>query len=76
MPANTQPATGFIAVTPSDTTIIGCRALFIGTSGNLTLDSANQSNVVFKNVPSGTVLPVQALRVKAATTALDIVALY
>lgn len=65
------------AVTPSDTTLIGgCRALYIGGAGNLTLDFPDASNVVFTAVPVGTTLCVSPLRVKAATTATLIVALY
>jgi hypothetical protein len=72
------PAATAKAVTPNDTTTIGgCRGLYIGGAGNLTLDFADGSNnVVFTAVPVGTLLPVAPLRVKAATTATLIVALY
>ncbi len=77
MAVDSGPAGGAIAVVKSDTTTIGgCRALYIGTTGDVTLDTALQTNVVFKAVPAGTILPVAALRVKAATSAADIVALY
>jgi hypothetical protein len=46
-------------------------------TGALTLHFADgQSNVVFSAIPAGTLLPVAPLRVKAATTATLIVALY
>lgn len=55
------------------------KALFIGTGGNIALTLANDTtgtSVTFKNVPSGTVLPVRPSRVWATnTTATDIVAL-
>jgi hypothetical protein len=78
MPISTAPAGTARAVTPSDTTTIGgCRALWVGGAGNLTLDfSDGATNIVLTAVPAGTLLPVAPLRVKAATTATSIVALY
>lgn len=75
------PAQGAVAVTPSDTTDLsptGCRALFIGTGGNVSIDTQQgDTAVVHKNIPSGTVLPIGAKRVRATgTTAADIVAWY
>lgn len=72
------PAETAKAVVTSDTTTIGgCRALWVGGAGNLTLDFADGSNnVVITGVPAGTLLPIAPLRVKAATTATSIVALY
>lgn len=72
------PAGTAKAVTPSDTTTIGgCRGLYVGGAGNLTLDFADgTTNILFSAVPAGTVLPVAPLKVKAATTATSIVALY
>lgn len=72
------PAETCRAVTTSDTTTIGgCRALWVGGAGNLTLDFADgQNNVVIAGVPAGTLLPIAPLRVKTATTATSIVALY
>jgi hypothetical protein len=72
------PAETARAVTPSDTTTIGgARALWVGGAGNLTLDFADgQTNVLFSGVPAGTLLPVAPLKVKAASTATLIVALY
>jgi hypothetical protein len=66
------------AVTPSDTTTLGgARALWVGGAGNLTLDFADgTTNVVITGVPAGTLLPIAPLRVKAATTATNVVALY
>jgi hypothetical protein len=72
------PAETARAVTPSDTTTIGgCRGLWVGGAGALTLDFPDgQTNVVISGVPAGTLLPVAPLKVKAATTATLIVALY
>jgi hypothetical protein len=72
------PATTARAVTPSDTTTIGgCRGLWVGGTGALTLDFADgQNNVVISAIPAGTLLPIAPLRVKVATTATLIVTLY
>lgn len=77
MAIDAGPAMQAKAVTKSDTTTIGgCRALYIGTAGDLTVDTAGQTDIAFVGVPAGTILPLAVLRVKAATTASDIVALY
>ena len=75
--SETFPASGAAAVTPSDTTILDCRALYIGGSGNLVLQMPNRdTSVTFFNVLGGTILPVSARRVMLATTATNIVALF
>lgn len=73
------PAKTFVAVTPSNTANLAsvCRALFVGTGGDLAAIGDDGSAVTFKNVPSGAVLPVRTIRVNSTnTTATDIVALY
>jgi len=66
-------------ITPSDATPLTTvpKALYIGTGGNVTLRSVDDSfDSVFKNVPSGAILAVRAQYVRATgTTAADIVAL-
>lgn len=67
-----------VAVTPSDATVIPVtRALYIGTSGNLTVRMAGTGNqVLFVSVATG-IFPVQVDRVySTGTAALNIVALY
>jgi hypothetical protein len=77
MSEDTAPATRYAAVTPNDSTVVNARALYVGTAGNLALKAdANAATVTFSNVPAGTVLPVGAWFVMAATTASNIVALY
>ena len=81
-----SPAAGAVAVTPSDTANISsgaCRALYIGgPSGGQYVDvvvmpAGYSASVTFKNVPVGSILPVNATRVLATgTTATFIVALY
>ena len=72
--------TGFaseaVSVTKSDSTILNGVALYVGTGGDLTVTmSGSVVDVVFKNVPDGTFLPIAVEKVKAATTAADVLAL-
>lgn len=64
-------------VTPSDATVLPVtRALYIGTTGNLSVVMADDGNTVpFSNVPVG-IFPIQVTQVLAATTATNIVALW
>ena len=64
------------AVTPNDATPVGpTRAIYVGTTGNLTVRMYGDSNsvVTFNNVPVGW-HSIQCDRVMAATTAGNIVA--
>lgn len=72
-----NPAAGYAAVTPSDTTDLGpVRALYIGVTGNVVLSTGlTGAGITFANVPVG-ILPVQCRRVLAATAASSITALY
>lgn len=51
------------------------RALYIGGAGNVTVQGPDGSVVTYVNVQAGFALPVQAIRVTAAT-ATDIVAMH
>ena len=77
-PTATFSARSVAAVTPSDSTdLTGCRALWVGGSGTLTvkgLDNANAVNIVIPT--AGILIPIFAARVMAATTATNIVAFY
>lgn len=68
------------AVTTSNTSIITCRALYIGTGGNVSVQMLgyDNSNTVlsFANVPSGTTLDIRVTKVLTNTTATDIIALF
>ncbi len=64
-----DPASDAFPVTPSDTAIIAARALYVGTGGNVTLTTVQGVDVLFANVPDGTILPVRVKRVKATLTA-------
>lgn len=73
----TIPATSAVALTKSDTTVIGLtRALYIGTTGDVAVRMADGRSVTFKTVPVG-VLPIQCDQLlSTGTTAAEVVALY
>ena len=69
----------FVAVTPSDSVPISCRAIYIGGAGNVTVKAnAGATGVVFTAPPVGTILPLnldQGLIMATGTTATLMVAL-
>lgn len=67
-----------VDVTPSDSaTIPPTRALYVGSGGDIKATLSLGGTAVFVGVPSGTILPIQAVRVWSdSTTASDILALY
>ena len=75
-----SPARNYFAVTPHDTTkfTFETRGLFIGVGGDVAvLGFGDSTAVVFKNVASGTMMPLRAVRVDSTnTTATDIVGVY
>lgn len=74
------PATRGVAVVPHDANALADipKALFVGMGGDLVARGANDaSDVTFKNLAAGSVLPFRARFVRATgTTAASIVALY
>jgi hypothetical protein len=47
------------AVTPSDTTVINCRAIYVGGAGNVAVKTvAGGTAVTFTAPPVGTILPI------------------
>ena len=77
---NTHTSGAVRAVTPNDSTDLSlgtCRALYIGTGGDVSIDDLSGETVVFVGALAGSILPIQTARVNATgTTASDIVALY
>lgn len=70
---------GWSAITPSDTTLINCRGIYVGGAGAVTVSiDSSAASVTFAAVPVGTILPValDGGRVMAATTATLLLALY
>ena len=69
----------FQAVTPSDTTLINCRAIYIGGAGSVTISKDGTSpGVVFTAPPVGAILPIildQGRIMATGTTATLMVAL-
>lgn len=77
MSESVAPATKYAAITPSDTTIVGCRAIYVGGAGNLSLQAYEGGPTVVFTAPAiGVEHPLSAYRVMAATTATLLVALY
>jgi hypothetical protein len=75
----TGPISKGATVTPSDSTDLATsgRALWVGTGGDVNLTTVDGSTFVMKNVPSGTMLPIRAARIRStSTTATDIVVLW
>lgn len=79
-PIEDQGAQQLRAVTPADNAplLLGpCRALWVGGAGNLSvIAEGDTSAVTVSGVPAGTVVPIRAKYVQAATTATLIVAMY
>lgn len=73
------PSSHPLAIIPSNTVplVATPKALYIGTGGTVVLRTASgATDVTFKNLASGQILPVRAQFVRATgTTAADIVAL-
>lgn len=68
----------FQTVTASDTTLINCRAIFIGGAGNITISKDGSSTGVLFAVTAGQILPImlsQGRIMSTGTTATGIVAL-
>lgn len=69
-----------LAITPHDTTNIkskwATRGVYVGGAGDVTA-VVNGAAILFKSVPVGTILPINATRVNATgTTATYLVALF
>ncbi len=52
------------------------RALWVGVSGDVTIETPRGETVLFTAVAAGTILPTWASKVTGATTASNIVAFY
>lgn len=74
--SSTAPAAGAKTVTPSDSTVVNCRGLYVGTTGDVAVTTARGDVVTFKTVPVG-LLPIQCQKVMSTnTTASNILALF
>lgn len=66
------------AVTPSDSALIGCSALYVGTTGNIAIVAeGDTAAVVLTTVPAGAIIPIACAQVLlTGTTAANIVAIF
>ncbi|WP_417310546.1 spike base protein, RCAP_Rcc01079 family [Devosia sp.] len=72
------PATHGFAITPDDGSDLAetTRAIYVGTAGDLVAVLTSGAELTFASVPSGSVLPVRADRIRAtATSAGDLIGL-
>jgi hypothetical protein len=71
------PAHGLQTVTPSDSTVLEFRGLYVGGAGNVAIQSIRDTAATtLISVPAGTILPIAGVRVMSTnTTATNIVAL-
>ncbi len=80
MDSVSSPATRAAAVAPNDVNALADvpKALFVGTGGTVVARGVGGGvDALFKNIASGSILPLRAQYVRATgTTAQDIVALY
>jgi hypothetical protein len=76
--ASNSPGAVFIAVTPADTNLANgiCRGIYVGAAGNLTILDTDGNTVAFVAPALGVIHPIQAVQIKAATTATSILAVY
>lgn len=73
---STAPAHGAVSITPSDVTVIPVtRAVYVGTAGTLAVRMADGMTITFPTVAAG-IFPIQVDQVLAASTALNLIALY
>jgi hypothetical protein len=78
-PSADSPAYDFEAVNIGGgdyTPAVTCRALYVGTSGNVSVVSLGGTTTIFNNVLGGTILPIAFTKVtQANTTASNMVAM-
>lgn len=74
----TFPGMDAVSVTPSDSTEYDppFRALYVGGDGNVVITTLRDTVATFVDVPPGTILPVAGVKVRAATTATNITAIF
>lgn len=68
---NLQIADEAVVVTPNDSTVLNAGVLYVGTGGDVTVDTLNSTNKTFKNVADGSILYVMVTKVYATGTTAD-----
>jgi hypothetical protein len=79
-----EAARNAFTITPSDVTVFEqpTRGIYIGGAGDLVVDfmgyddEAGAVDVTFVGLPTGTLIPLRAVKVKAATTATNLLGIY
>jgi len=77
-PTPTFPGMDAVSVTPSDSTEYDppFRALYVGGVGNVVITTLRGNVATFVDVLPGSILPVSGVKVRAATTATNITAIF
>jgi hypothetical protein len=71
---HTSPAGKARVVTPSDSTIVNCRALWVGGAGNVAaVLIGDTAAVTFTAVPAGTILPIACSKIMATNTTATLI---
>ena len=69
-------ATTATSVSPNDNTEVAYHGIYVGTGGIVTVQMRSGPTVIFKNVASGSILPISVIKVFATgTTATDMIGL-
>lgn len=76
---HTAPAAWAATITASDSTVLSPvpRAFYVGGDGDIVATMAGDgADITFTGCVAGMILPIRATKIKAATSATNIVALY
>lgn len=75
MSGNAGPACTHVAVV-LDAALVSVRGIFVGTGGNVSITDNKGTTLIYKNVASGSLIPIEAVKVTTSgTTAADMIAL-
>ncbi|MGR3290530.1 MAG: spike base protein, RCAP_Rcc01079 family [Paracoccaceae bacterium] len=75
----TSPASNAASITPSDTALMTdvSRALYIGQTGDVSVEMQSGQIITFQNVQGGSILALRTLKIRqTGTTAVGIVSLW
>jgi hypothetical protein len=61
-----------VAIVPDDAIFFRVLGLYVGGAGNVIVETEGGTTVTFTAVPVGTVLPIRIKRLRAGTTATNI----
>jgi len=73
-----SPAYNAATITPADSDLsTDLRAFYVGSAGDVAIETTGGDSVTFSNVPTGAIIPVRCRQLKSTgTTATSIVGLY